>query len=628
MIRGILFIILAGAAIFAVVYSVPFQGEDDSPTLGSERRVASADFPEDALSSADGRGVPGATTREPLAGAYAGESGDSSSGRWDTWRGSITIFDHRGEARPPADGRIHVAEAPNRPILVHRGRWERGAFGGSESTIVGIEIGDIQARARSSRIAFGPGELALEADLQYSGDLRVVDGETGRDLEGVTLCIADGPRTARMAIPPIGALDRPVVNDVVSPLPVPHTPGVQTYWAHAPGYAWRAFSFSGAGGMRTVALEPGGDARVMLAGTPPLDGRLDVHIEDMLGNRLLRRVAVGTGLALTGLPAQPLQAVVVMEQLSGPDRRIATSAFQVVAGERVEVNVDFAEMPELPDYGSLEVLIGVATPTELPIEVLRLARVAQDGRRVDAHAVDAEDCSELPTGNTHVVLVQGLVPGTWHLDTWPFGAPRTLEIRPGTHLQVEQTLPALTQLVVWPRDASDGRSLEVDEIAWRPIDGTPEWQMDRAVAARDHWTLAPPVGAVEISVTRDGYRTVLREVDCAPGSNDIAVDLEPIEHCEIEVSLAMEDAEFPVQPDFWTGARFEGPGSAVSLQLTGFTPGSRSTEVARATFKVDAPGRYVVDFPEVPGYTQDFSGTVDASSGRTARLHIALHSER
>src|SRR5438046_2175315 len=92
--------------------------------------------------------------------------------------------------------------------------------------------------------------------------LRVVNGQTGRDLEGVEVVVCDN-----RFYPTRNSISRSLGDDLKSPvvLPLWRTEselghgfvGTRTYWARGSGFAWKSISVDAAnGGERVLELEP------------------------------------------------------------------------------------------------------------------------------------------------------------------------------------------------------------------------------------------------------------------------------------------------------------------------------------------------------------------------------------
>ncbi len=470
------------------------------------------------------------------------------------------------------------------------------------------------------------------------GRLRVLDAHTGAELAGVEVRCADGWRANPLwTHPGDDARVRTVVADAASPLELPERLWLTPYWVHAPGHAWERIDFDHrAGGERTVVLSPEPSAvRVTLAGAAPEGAFVRLYTDDpgersesfdpgepgALPPSWHARASVRANAAgATEIGDLQSGRYLAAVELGEYDARVRLGASPVELVPHATAQVVIALEPAGPDgartrlHGTLRVPSGFArTHASLHAKGLEGEEPEFRVRLADLEVADgAGDVLFWDAGprraGTHVLTLQPL-------------QFRCLVEVAGAATEFAFEVPPLVRVRVEVVDAASGESLAPERLSWagpvlpgvrestrlpmqtRGADGAFEF-----VAAR---------GAVSVHASVPGYEEAERSLELSGESETCRIEM--TRATAIQLALRAGEEPVPIDPAWASGVRLAQAGGtrAYARFRPGPAPGS-------GTFLLDEPGSYTLAFPPLAGFAPIESQAVEARSGETVELRVAL----
>lgn len=537
------------------------------------------------------------------------------------------ILVHDPAERVIADGTGHLVlqvGLNERPFVVafDGGTWKVAGRAGDVLTVRSVYLGDRFVTPRQSELCL-QGELLLEADLQSSGQLRVVDARSGVELDDVRVSRARDSGSGGCSYPPDPALVVEVFDSARSPLNMPHLPGNHVYWIGSEGYAWERLSFSGEGEMRTVRLRQGGGVEFRFEGMQAERGphHLRVSLAVTEHCTAVRRLPADGLLSFEGMAPGDYEATVECLRQPTVDidaetgAALKTLAFRVSSGSNALVRVDLGATYQ--DLASLQVVVHSGRPFDA-VDV-GPDPVRRDGGRI---RVPFEHFEELTPG-TYAALVSPLAPGTYRSTVAPHAAEAWSSVAPGEAAFVQIDLPDLAPIQVVPVSADDRAGVVAERVAFRRPGQGETWRsaVPDGFGKGRRWRLEAPPGQLELYVRAGGFRESVTSHVVSRSGGEIRIELDPVTHAEVEIRFLEDGAEVPVGSDYWTtvGVRpVSGDGRCVRIQPDSAdrSPGT-SLDSARAFLRMDAPGTYELTFPPVRGFlpipARRVEATVDGS---------------
>ncbi|MCP3916088.1 MAG: hypothetical protein GY711_11070 [bacterium] len=524
------------------------------------------------------------------------------------YTGRVRVHDRHGNIADDAAGFIELAgRPPTEWIAFQAGVLHAEALPGTTHTLSGAQVGRLVAATRTAAITFDGSELLVELDLTYEGAVRVVDASSGSDLDAVIVTMARSFGDSRFAYPAQALRASALVRDEGSPITMPRSEGVNTYWARAAGYAWQRFSFLGTEVDEVVELVPGGSLDAGVLGAAPRAGSLRLSIETAAGAAVVHeRLEPGARSVLEGMQPGAYRASVQESIASGPWRALTSSEITVEAGERTRLDLDLTGLQGEERFADVDLLVRfeqlVARAGERSLE---LERLDGDGRAVPGEGarIALDQLEVLTPDSLFAWRLRGLSPGRWRFTVTPDGVAQELELAAGARESARIDVRPVAQLTLYGIDLSDGSCVAIDRVFWR-VAGSERWNVLTSSDVGSAWSFNLPSGDVEISARANGYAPIKVPFRTLSGPNDLTLDFEPVVAAQFALAFVESDKELAITPDYWPKIVIDGPGQLLGLTLSG--PGGAtagtSMELSRAVLTVSQPGSYVLSFPELEGY--------------------------
>lgn len=547
--------------------------------------------------------------------------------------GRLVVVDPQGAEHTNEDGSfaLHVsADAEDEPVRVEvRG----GAFEIAELAIEGdLRIADVRAEGRlaylkTDRYAFpADRQLVLRAHWLPDTTLRVVDAQSGIDLEDITL--VDGVYAFRDRVHP-GSFEEDNVRlrNARSPLTLPEADGQVTYWVHAAGYDWAPVRIDRrAGGERRVALSAGAVLRVHV---PAADDefRIVVRVYPAEGatHRALAELPPSAGsCTFEGLPAGEVEVRAEIGIWSDPPLVLGRAGTALTAGRRSEVTLDLQsevlEHPAAPLAGTLALHKLPEISTELRLEIRPTGRPAvRDG---DWKSIRRDEMTEEASGNQLFGWRAGRVtPGSYVAILHPYQLPYPFDVPTHGTADVLIEAPEVGTVHIRIVDRDTRLDAPIDGIYWsgpRP-EGLGMWAMQSVERDQQHggFRFHAPLGRISLGYRSDDYAERDFAIEVQPGVNEKTITT----HALPVLWLQLRDNEVAV-PFFW--------GLDVEVRaLDGEGSGRmRAIENGRARVVLTHPGRYEIQIATLDGYAPIPPQTVDVQAGTDQEHTVTLQRAR
>jgi hypothetical protein len=469
-------------------------------------------------------------------------------------------------------------------------------------------------------------ELVLRAALRSKGELRVLDGEMGRDARGITVVFARSFAHADLSYPPLELCAAPALVDARSPVPMPDVPGVNTYWLRNAGSAWEQVAFSGDGGMRTIELEAGGtlDVRVEgeLAGRA---GRFRLLAGAEGGVQLEEPVRSPGSLTLVGLRAGSYTGQLLSIPRSGPPRVLGEEALEI--GPDTAARIDFTIDPRaFEDTGSLAgaVLLPEGGPPT------RSWLVFRETEAPTSEAFRVGVGSAKGTSDSLRWRAQDVPAGVYEVQLEPAGFRSSVVCVAGEERWLDLDLQDLAWVIVNPFDTQDGGTMP-ESLVWRRVvdDGSAGWNAIGRSPSASRFEFVVHPGEIELTVADVGSTSDLQRHAVHAGPNDLVLPFRSRAPCSLDVAVRCETVEVPLAASFWNGIECSptagGPGEIVGSRASAEAEApSTSRAAANLTLLFGEPGQFRLDFPSVPGFQPIAPHVVDVSRESATRLELEL----
>ncbi len=545
---------------------------------------------------------------------------------------------------------------PHQPI--QGGEW-RGPKRQEDTLVRCVRVGScygvivegevIRAGASSALVSVRPMGFA---------DLRVVDEQSGSDLNGVEIrAVRSGGSSVRGNMkfrlrldgaaddigtveaqgvePPQGAAI--LVSGGSSPVRVPLADHDRTLWVRSDGYAWGRLTVPAGMGHASVELERRTGLTISVVGA-----------EDLRGSFELQIVKEEETLALWG-PHRKSRSFTLNDVGEGKYgvilRHISSRGSVPLFAEEFEVRGHGLELAlhaldlwkALPDTGGLSVLVHGGAPSVLVDTSLRLSVTPLvEGSRSEPFA----DVTLLPAeviGPGRNVQFSSVPCGVYIVKLEPCGLRARISVKEGKTVNTSMDLSDLASVRVWPVDG-DGSLIASPKskwaLRWRPssLNGDPVSLGDEIDAAErraewntDHWRLLSPSGTGSCVIVGEdgGSLSVAETYKISAGPQEIALEVNSLSVCELRLNVrgltARELATLgQLLREGWTG----GPRVRVRKRLpTGFQPDRQDRTLY---LEFDRAGMYQLQFPAVGEKIPSRSGLIMIEVGRGKRPCIEL----
>jgi len=517
-------------------------------------------------------------------------------GTFRAYRRTGSVFEHRF-ARLTLVGEGGEAHR----IQLRGDSWSADLPTGTSLRVSEIRVDGRDAVPRRRELRVRTDEpVVIEADLAYAGNIRVVDASTARDLEQVTVVRARSLLEEGFLAPPPEVRASPDVFAESSPVSVPESRGMHTYWVGAAGYAWKRMSRRGDDPHeRRVALEPGGT--LVIDSSPnsaPATGTVEILRLTDAGEQLYLGFSMKKDAKseLAGMPPGAYRIQLRAHEPGNMPAVLRRAEANVVAGQsrivwlREAVDTDAIATLE----GEIETHGRTRSNLQLTIERID----ASEAHEQAFLTIPGSMMSEARPG-AYSWSTRRMSPGVYLLTVLPIGLELVQEVRPGEPSRVLIQLGELADLHVRVLDAEDGTELEGAALRVRHADSEGGWSIGSPAE------LAP--GRFELFAYRSGYAGHHELLDLGPGHRELEIRLRPQRTYERDLVLRADDIDVPAEISFWASAEVTALDS--NGELLGLTPlnlGSMdpmprtSNAAAYARLRVTQPGTYRVRLPALP----------------------------
>ena len=518
--------------------------------------------------------------------------------------GRVRVVDMEGREHEEESGSF-MLERSGQPdtieeIVVERGRFELAAEGASSVTIVSLELGGRPAFLDEPLVALpDEGLLELVVHRPPASVLTVIDARSGHELEDVF--VVRGPTRFRNSVHPGPWEEHEVYADgAASPIELVSTGAEESWWVHAPGYAWGWIHFDHRrGGERRVALEPGaGPLEIEL---DPFDPALNLRVhlfppgwERSHGSLVSAIHPQEARVVFDGLPIGEVQVRAELGIWHNGPHELDRATVRLEPGVERRVRLDLEAQGRLPAAVPLEGRI--VLPTEHPDLEPRFAIRPADGaarRRAD-HVYSASlELHPVPgKPNARRFDAGRVTPGPYlfiwsSLQYW-----EAFEVGPDRAAEVEIRIPQLGRVRVIVRDERTGERVRGHKLTWsRPKPKSlASWTMSSVEenAAGEYEFLAP-LGRLYLHSRDSEFDAGGLSIDVVPGVQEHVLTVR--DSPGAWVRLMDGDAIVPIEWSWGLAAKD--------------TQGDARTRVARieegrAWIATEAPGIFVLEFPERP----------------------------
>ena len=574
----------------------------------------------------------------PLENAAAREQTEESAAADATCEGQITVYDLTGAAVAADKGYIDwepwtmpQGEEQSRSAI-RASMWSVNARGGAELAVkrclVSFDGRTYEAIPRNRVVKPDPSVLCvLEVDLEPGVVLRVVDAQSGLDVDGVEVVLVRASRDLygeTFQEPPESLLlGKPMLDD--SPLRIPRMTSVVTGWTRAEGYGWKRFAFAPESESVIVELELGGDLVVEIPGS---DARskgnvVVVYYAEVLrwGRAVeaplaLRKVGAGEEVAFHGL--EPGTKLFV--GLS-PNANVAGAIGPWLAAKHVvlvpsETTRIVLDPDSAANRGALDDIdVRVAAPVmdvvgtrEANIFLEPVGSGASAGSWPSGLTRHYSEALRTASGD-HVFEIRGVPPGRYGVCLQPLGIEQTFDVGAGERATVDfgEAIELVDVTIDFVRH--NGKPLKRAEVIVRPpmMRAPGSWaQVGRTNSSGVVGPFKWPTGGLVAHVQSGGGGDIY-ELTVSRAQRALHVELGPSPRKELAVAV-VRDGEPVVLPGvFWGGIAAdrigEGEGKLFLCMPTGAQAGGYGgvMSFAGATLVFDHPGEYQLSFPAVPG---------------------------
>ncbi len=640
-----------GAAL-ALSSPVPDRSADIAPGSSSEERAG-------APGEGSTRAEAARAEEEPERGALLIEV---DGGAWEV-RGTLSALEWNGAEVPEPDGRILLRLTcgsgwKRLEVNATRGVWHAALdpeLGCTRLEVVSVavdgrpaRVGDPQFRTSIPRGK----DLPILVHLPRPSVLRVVDEGSGKDLVDVRLAPAayvpglgyehpgpvPGARITASGLASPVTLDAHLARmleagDIEVPLHLRRAarerrPDAPRYsiLVGAQGYVWERVAVELLRGRETtLSLSPGADLAVLLLGVDPSVGAsLRIYLDGASQPHAMAEDVFGDGrFVFEGLRPGGVRVAAELGPPGAVQAVLAAQGAVLEPGPPLEV-VLHCVTPALDLLTDATGILWVPEEWMAKDLTVALRLLAADGtgggnrhpartRRIEAFR-EGLHCFEwsmpqLPVGRYELTVVEP-----------PFQAAITLTASGPASLRHE--LPPPVSLALRVVDALREEPLAQPLVRWRPapVVGLPalDFLSVRPHPETDALRLRVPAGTVELEAESEGYLRVHEERTLTPRIRDHEHTLRLLPRTAFAVRCVHDGARVPLPRDF---ALHVTPRLAHARHLAlETTPDERLVHVSD-------PGRYLLEFPALPGYRPPAPREVEVPPGKFLEVVVELEPE-
>ena len=643
-------VVLALAAVLIVVWTLVRQRGE--PHVDTQPATAFATTRSQFVDVRAPDGAPDGQLRDAVDTPAVSDTSPAAP-RATAWGRLVVVDQHERESRT-ADGSlvVRLADWKQSPhlveVAVRAGMWRMELEDASQAPTTTIELSSVVVNERhmmveapQEKIWFNDArDLEVRARRPKRSLLRVIDATTKLDIPTVTLVRPSG--YAHDQHPGHDFESRFLVRAHATPIEVDSLPRIEfvqslQLFVGASGYAWQLVDLDLLrGGDRTVALAPGADLSLAVAGVDPnSESELRVRVAET-GQTVFASTLTHDGtLELAGLPAG---ALTVSAEIGSGDAlepwKLAELDLELAPATKTRARLVLAAAPP---YSSAPISGTIHAPSEWAISGAMLSFRSLSGAHIDRapHGVLAE-CEPADSHDA------GFDTFNFAVEAAPVGLCEWMLFgRADLRGEVDWELPHFSGVVNVPAAGLVGLELAVppaanvefelldDETGERASDVRLSWRSARPEGVKvehSEWAMLlsdgvhlvrAPAGDIELSTTSRSYEPYEETVRLTPGDARRVVRLR--RPCSIEVRLRTLEAELALPTDWSaTPAALDGKGQVRS------TSRSRRSLVLR----VSPPGAYEVRADPIPGYRTPPPQRVEVQRGVPASIEFVYEPER
>jgi hypothetical protein len=553
-------------------------------------------------------------------------------------RGRLVVIELDGSERTDADGTLTCVPWSGELGRPHELEVVDGAWSFSGAALVGLEAVSFQSALVDGRYArveepVGqlqpplPDEILVRARFAAASVLRVLDAQSGVDLDGVVLVDSESFPQEDARHPGVAYDGRVRGRELRSPIALaalgtrrnPFGPGPSRLLVGAHGRAWDLVQIdTSIGGEFVVELARGADLALDARGVDPNAGTLlRLCIEGRPAPWVEVPLRSDGPVELLGLAPGTYAARAEVGNYWDSPIVLGEVSVELRAGELTQAVLELKAAPvlELADASGVVFIHQGwnSRSPQLSLELLDVALGGKEGRRsVTAQRV----ASERDGYDAFRWSEAALQVGRYELELYkpPFCA--VFELLSGGRSDVEVTVPGPVECLVHVVDDVTGLPEDVEQVPWHQVwpagvSGGGLENADRT--GPGEFRIRAPQTEIELMIWAWKYQPYNERVDLARGVREHTVRLQ--RGCGMAIKLL--DGETPVAfPKDWY------------LKLECVSGSGRTTLQQLGDYErklmVTEPGTYTLEVPSFSGYEPVPTQTIDIAAGHFTEHVVQL----
>ncbi|QDV05096.1 hypothetical protein Poly30_05910 [Planctomycetes bacterium Poly30] len=470
-------------------------------------------------------------------------------------------------------------------------------------------------------VTFAPGTLDATVPVRGSAavSLEVVAEGSGAHLADVDVLFANSALV--VATYPRGQYTAKLAEAERSPVLLqPSGDAAQaqaaTLLVGARGYAWKKVSVDlTTVGERRVELSPAGSLELACEGLLPKDARLRLRTSNGLFADMQLRAESTT---LAGLPPGSYRVGLEVGDWFSQPAVLAEQEIEIVAGESTDVRL-VLEARAAAIVAPLSGTLIVPAAWEIPQNSVTLRRMTPSvtGARATS-SFKGKRLSEVPGEDGHFAFANPeLEVGTYVITHFQLNWAQVFEHPPEGTLDYRLEVPPPIEVTVRVVQEGTNETPEgIERVIWCPVrpEGVEFGSM--ATAGKDAATglfhLRVPEGKFTASARQAGFASEDVVLDTASGS-EFTLSVRPLAVCHVELR---SEGKLVPWPDTYSLTAIDPTGKATKVDL--------AMSGAERWFRVETPGVYRVQGPEVDGFLEPAPVSADLVLGEDRTLVIEL----
>lgn len=541
-------------------------------------------------------------------------------------------------------------------VVIEGGAWTAHLDPGAEYAVEDVRIRGVRGAAMNGVLHVSSDSPNVRVSLQRRGNLRVVDADSGADVNQVTIVQPVSRRELELGRPPMGPREGLFSVPCDSPVAFPDSEETAVYWVGAPGYEWKRIVIGadqleatcrirrcGSIEVRVPGHSSSSRLAVMLVRRSQETKRDVIAIEEVVGSKLmLNNIPAGEHAIYLGSQVGRIASgsSLLASRAGGVDWGVGQEVI-VTAGEHRIVEFS-SPLPWGPKAGGLRLRVEGASPLGWDSE--RDARVLEI-RRAGAADSTAAQAGPLALGRHDGTKyredsrgfdweIDGLSPGNYKVTLLPCGLSSRFSVSEGEVTGLRLSLDDVATVSAHVRSVDESQSLPELFLDWRPlgVSGSTAWSGASAEPVDNQppeFRFACMPGQVECMLLSRGGAAVTREIQLQPGHQEVFLGYEHVELSYVDVELYANHQPVVV-PIEWYG-KIEVVDSAgqpvdCSYSRRGRNVGryGLSWDSNEARLKVSGCGSCTIQFPELDDFVNPGAIRVFLEPGNVVSLRVEL----